>query len=265
MKLSIIGFGHMGSAIISGGLSSGVLAADDVTVWDKLPAAAEKARSLGVKVSKSCAESLNNAEVIIIAVKPADLETLAEEISGSIPKNAVIASICAGKHLDTLSRLFGADKKIVRIMPNTPALVGEGMSGICGNSKVSDDDFAKILELFRSFGRAELLPEELFDCVTAVSGSGPAYVYQFIIALINYAQSRGMTYEQAKAFAAQTVLGSAKMVLCSSEQPEQLLKNLCTPNGTTIEAIKVLDERGFSSIISDAASACEARSFDLGK
>ena len=150
-------------------------------------------------------------------------------------------------------------------MPNTPALVGEGMSAVCGNERVGSDDLEMILKLFRSFGRAEVVPEELFDCVTAVSGSGPAYVYKFIIALKSYAQGCGMTEEQAQVFAAQTVLGSAKMVLAGGEQPEALLKNICTPNGTTVEAVKVLDERSFGDIIRDAAAACERRSKELGR
>lgn len=263
MKLSIIGFGHMGSAIIAGAVKSGVLPASDVTVSEKSVENAEKARRLGVNVISDNVAAVSNSNVVIVAVRPADLESLAREIKDSIPNDTVIVSIVAGKRHETLSEFFGTDKKIVRVMPNTPALVGEGMSAVCGNKNVADDELEAILSIFRSFGRAEVLPEELFDCVTAVSGSGPAYVYSFINALKSYAENCGMTPEQATVFAAQTALGAAKMVLNSDETPAKLKANVCVPNGTTIEAVNVLDGRGFEETIKEAAKACEKRSREL--
>ena len=265
MKLSIIGFGHMGSAIIAGAVKAGVIGSGDVTVAEKSADIAEKAKKLGLNVTDNACAAVADSTVVIVAVRPADLESLAKDIAASIPTDAVIVSICAGKRLDTLNGFFGNRAKIVRVMPNTPALVGEGMSAICGNENVSKSDLALVLEIFRSFGRAEIMPEELFDCVTAVSGSGPAYVYSFINALKAYAEEQGMSPEQATVFAAQTTLGAAKMVLSVDETPAKLKANVCVPNGTTIEAVNVLDANGFEGIIKDAAKACEKRSAELAK
>lgn len=263
MKLSIIGFGHMGSAIIAGAVKAGILAACDVTVSEKNPDSAEKARQLGVNVTDDNITAVKDSKIIILAVKPADLAELAQQIKSVIPQDSVIVSICAGKRLVTLGEFFGKDLKIIRVMPNTPALVGVGMAAVCGNENVTDAELDSVLTVFRSFGCAEVLSEELFDCVTAVSGSGPAYVYSFINALKSYAEDRGMSPEQATVFAAQTTLGAAKMVLSSDETPAKLKQNVCSPNGTTIEAVKVLDERAFEDIVKDAAAACEKRSREL--
>ncbi len=258
-KLTIIGFGHMGSAIIAGALSVGVLKASDVTVSDASEENLNRAAALGVNTCAENREAVKGADTVIIAVKPNNLAGLASDIRDCIG-GAVIVSICAGKRIETLSELFGKGAKIIRVMPNTPALAGEGMAALCRSENVDDGELNYVLGIFRSFGRAEILREELFDVVTAVSGSGPAYVYAFIDGLMKYAIESGMTYGQAKVFAAQTVLGSAKLALMSDESPQKLKENVCSPGGTTIEAVKVLDGRGFEEIIQDAAKACEEKS-----
>lgn len=261
-KLAVIGFGHMGSAIIEGALGAGVVKPADVAVADASAVNLGRAKALGVKAVSDNREAVKGAETVIIAVKPNNLSELAAEIRESV-KGAVIVSICAGKRIETLRELFGEGAKIIRVMPNTPALAGEGMAALCRSENVCDGEMEYVLGIFRSFGRAEILKEELFDTVTAVSGSGPAYVYAFIDGLMKYAVESGMTPEQAKIFAAQTVLGSAKLALMSEESPQKLKENVCSPGGTTIEAVKVLDERGFEEIIRDAAKACEEKSRKL--
>ena len=264
MQLAIFGYGHMGSAIIGGALRAGCLKPSEVTVCEKSEGAAKKAAASGLRVTASAKEAAKGAKYIIAAVKPSNLPELANELDGALDKDAVIVSICAGKSIETVSGLFKT-KKIIRVMPNAPALVGEGMSALCKSSDVTDAELSDVERIFASFGKTAVLPEELFDAVTAVSGSGPAYVYAFIIALAKYAESAGMTAEQGKIFAAQTVLGSAKMVLASDESPETLKRNICTPGGTTVEAVRVLDARGFEEIIIDAAKACAARSEEMGR
>lgn len=261
-KLSLIGFGHMGGAIAAGAVASGICSPKNISVADSNPAAAERAKALGLNVV-SAKEAASSASILILAVKPSNLEELSDEIKGEIRPETVVVSICAGKKLGFIVPLFG--RKAVRVMPNTPALVGEGMSALCKRSDVTDAELSDVERIFASFGKTAVLPEELFDAVTAVSGSGPAYVYAFIIALAKYAESAGMTAEQGKIFAAQTVLGSAKMVLASDESPETLKRNICTPGGTTVEAVRILDARGFEEIIIDAAKACAARSEEMGR
>lgn len=263
MKLAIIGFGHMGSAIIAGGISAGALKANEVTAADMLEPNLENAKKLGIKVTGDNKTAVNGAEAVILAVKPNNLSELAKEIKDSVSKNAVIVSICAGKQIKTIAELFGAEAKIIRVMPNTPALVGEGMTALCANENVTEKELDSIKQIFESFGKAEVLSEELFDCVTAVSGSGPAYVYAFIDALRKYAVGAGMSEDAAKVFAAQTTLGAAKMALLSDESPEELKKKICTPGGTTVEAVKVLDDRNFEGTLIDAARACADKSNKL--
>ena len=253
----------MGSAIIAGAIKSGILSAEDVTAADKSAENLSRAATFGVSTTSDNADAVKNAEIVILAVKPSDLSELAKEICGALRPSALLVSICAGKRLAALSEMFGTDAKIIRVMPNTPALVGEGMAALCANANAADSELAVVCKIFESFGRAQVLKEELFDTVTAVSGSGPAYVYSFIDALASYAENSGMSADQAKLFAAQTVLGAAKMTLCSEDTPQKLKQSVCSPGGTTIEAVKVLDDRGFEQIIKDAAKACEEKSRKL--
>lgn len=265
MKLTIIGCGHMGSAIISGALSAGIISAGDVCAADKNCDNLKRVAALGIRTETDNAIAVSGAETVILAVKPNDLTALSDELRGAIAESTLIVSICAGKRLKTLAELFGNSARIVRVMPNTPALVGMGMAAICGNENVTEDELNSVRAIFCSFGLSETVDEELFDVVTAVSGSGPAYVYAFIEGLMNYAIGRGMSPEAAKIFSAQTVLGAAKMALTSSESPQKLKQNVCSPGGTTIEAVKVLDELGFERIIAKAARACEDKSKKLSE
>lgn len=264
MKLAVIGFGHMGSAIVQGALRAGVIATSDVYVAEKDYEARERAEKLGLYATGDISARMGGADIVLLAVKPQDLAEVCSRLRGNLKKETVAVSICAGKKIEFIEDALG-EAKIVRVMPNTPAAVGEGMSAVCGNKLCDDDDMKAVLKIFRCFGKAEIVPENLFDVVTAVSGSGPAYVYSFIAGLKNYAVSAGMNESAAVEFSAQTVLGAAKMVIESGLTVNELKKNICTPNGTTVEAVKVLDGRGFESIVADAARACEKRSAELGK
>ncbi|MCD8106713.1 MAG: pyrroline-5-carboxylate reductase [Oscillospiraceae bacterium] len=263
-KAAVIGLGNMGGAILSGIVSGGILPAEAVKGADRSEACRKKAEGLGVAAFSEAREAVNDADLVILAVKPQSLEELVAEI-GEIKKSAVIVSILAGKKISTLEGYFGVDAKIVRVMPNTPALVGVGMSGICRNGNVSDDEMSEIVGIFSSFGEAAVVDESLMDIVTGISGSGPAYVYMFIDGLIKAGIGNGMSEETAKLLAAQTVKGAAEMVLASDISPEQLKINVCSPGGTTIEAVKVLEEQGFEDTILQAVEACVEKSRVMGK
>ncbi|MCC6094909.1 MAG: pyrroline-5-carboxylate reductase, partial [Eubacterium sp.] len=158
---------------------------------------------------------------------------------------------------------FGKEVKLVRTMPNTPALVGEGMTALSPNERVTEDDLAVVEEIFQSFGRYAVVPEPMIDVVTGVSGSSPAYAFLFIEALADAAVHEGMPRGQAYTFAAQTLLGSAKMVLETGKHPGALKDMVCSPGGTTIEAVRVLEEKGFRSAVMDATIACIRKARDL--
>lgn len=264
-KLSIIGAGNMGYAILSGIIKSGICRPEEIAVADKSEPCRERAAGLGVNVFESAAQAVSGAEYVILAVKPQGFGDISKEIAPSLKKGAVITSILAGKRIETYEAAFGSDSKIIRVMPNTPAMAGMGMSGLCRNANVSDDEFNFILSVFNSFGVAREVPEELMDTVTGISGSGPAYVYMFISGLIKAAVCNGMSEQDAKIFAVQTVLGSAKLAMESEDSPEQLKIKVCSPGGTTIEAVKVFEECGLEDIIVKAVDACINRSKKLSK
>lgn len=155
--------------------------------------------------------------------------------------------------------------KIVRTMPNTPALVGEGITGVCKNELVTEEELSYICKIFSGFGKAEVLSEKLMDVVVSVSGSSPAYVFLFIEAMADAAVADGMPRAQAYKFAAQAVYGSAKMVLETGKHPGELKDMVCSPGGTTIEAVRVLEEKGFRSSVIEAMKACVKVAKELGK
>ncbi len=258
--IALLGAGNMGRAIVLGMLASGKYEAENIAAADKAEPCRLILAEKGITTFESSADATNGADIVILATKPNGLEALAGEMKSNIKDGAVLVSICAGKTIASLESLFGSDKKIVRVMPNTPAMVGEGMSALCANKNVTDDELDEIRAIFSSFGFAEVVEEEMIHTVTGVSGSGPAYAFMFIDCLAKAVVDHGMAPELAKKFAAQTVLGAAKMVLESDVSPEQLKINVCSPGGTTIEAVKVFDECDLEGIVKKAVTACIEKS-----
>lgn len=259
-QVALIGAGNMGYAILKGMLDAGLYPPQSVFVADKSAVCLERAKKLGVKVSDDAAAAVAGAKTVIFAVKPNAFAQTAEQVKDSIPADAVIVSILAGKKISVIDEALGGGRKVVRVMPNTPALVGCGMSGVCAAESVSSDDVSSVIKIFSCFGRAVQTDESMMDTVTGISGSGPAYAFMFIDAMAKSAVRHGMSEEQAKLFSAQTVLGAAKMVLESDESPEQLKINVCSPGGTTIEAVKVFEQSGLYQIVDSAIDACIEKS-----
>jgi pyrroline-5-carboxylate reductase len=203
------------------------------------------------------------AEIVILAVKPMFYESVIGEIRPVVTKEQIFISIAPGKTLRWLADQFGSsDFKIVRTMPNTPALVGEGITGVTPCEGMDDKDIQTVLTILESFGKAEVIDEHLMDVVVSVSGSSPAYVFMFIEAMADAAVADGMPRAQAYTFAAQSVLGSAKMVLETGMHPAQLKDMVCSPGGTTIEAVRVLEEKGMRSCVIEAMKACTQKAKD---
>lgn len=243
----------MGGAIIGGLIQSKLYTPEEVMVYDVYQPAVdglkEKFHITGVN---ELSDLIEEAQTIVLSVKPQILPSVLKEVGEKIAKEKLIISIAAGITLDRLEGMLTKEHKIVRVMPNTPALVGAGMAGICTNLNVSEEEKQETLEIFRSFGEAEIIPEKLIDAVVGVSGSSPAYVYMFIEALADGAVMEGMPRAQAYTFAAQAVLGSAKMVLDTKRHPGELKDMVCSPAGTTIDAVKALEENGFRATVMEA-------------
>lgn len=266
MKIGFIGGGNMGGAIIGGIVSSGLYKAEEISVVDLYKESIEKlVGKYGINDGGSNKKIAESSDILFLSVKPNVYADVIGEIKDGINEGCIIVSIAAGKSISAVEGLFGKKIKLVRVMPNTPALVGEGMAAICGNENVTDDELGKIAEIFNCFGKAEIVPEKMMDIVTAVSGSSPAFVYMFIEAMADAAVLGGMPRKQAYKFAAQTVLGSAKMVLETGMHPGELKDMVCSPAGTTIEAVAELEKQGFRSGVIEAIRVCEAKSKAMGK
>ncbi len=257
MKLGFIGCGNMAGAMIGGILKNHLIAAEEIIASTSRETTLEKVRNqFGICTTLDNREVAKEAEVLVLAVKPQYYETVIEEIKDCVNSSQIVVSIAPGKTLAWLEKKFGQPLKLVRCMPNTPALVGEGITGVCHNEKVTAEELVKVCDILRGCGQTEVLSENLMDVVVSVSGSSPAYVFMFIEAMADAAVADGMPRAQAYKFASQAVLGSAKMVLETGKHPGELKDMVCSPGGTTIEAVRVLEEKGLRSSVIEAMKAC---------
>ena len=257
MKLGFIGTGNMAGAIMGGIIKEGIISPDEIIGADILEAGRERVRKEhGIHVTADNREAAVTSEVLVLSVKPQYYEQAISEIRDCIRDEQIIVTLAPGKTLSWLEEKFGKPVKIVRTMPNTPALVGEGMTAACPNQYVTDQEKEYVLRILGAFGKVEVVPEHLIDAVVAVSGSSPAYVFMLIEAMADAAVAEGMPRAQAYEFAAQAVYGSAKMVLETGKHPGELKDMVCSPAGTTIEAVRVLEKEGFRSAVIEAMKAC---------
>lgn len=265
-KIGFIGCGNMGKAILGGLISSGLIQPGNIWVYTPSPDKVEALRQeYGINPAQSAQQVAQIADIVFGAVKPGVMLKVLGEITSSLNKETVVISVAAGVTLDSLATALGHDRKIIRAMPNTPALVNAGMTSVTPNALAGPEDIADAVTIFRSFGQAEVVSEAMIHPVVGVSGSSPAYVFMFIEAMADAAVLGGMPRQQAYQFAAQAVMGSAKMVLETGMHPGELKDMVCSPGGTTIEAVKVLEEKGFRAAVMEAMVKCMAKSERLGK
>lgn len=264
MEIGFIGLGNMARAIIGGMLDKGIVNAADISGSAKTQKTLEAVqKEYGIEVKASNVAVAAQSQVVVLAVKPQFLQNVIVEIRDMMQPDTLVISIAAGKTLGWLEECFGRKVKLVRCMPNTPALVGEGCTGVCANDAVTEEEIRYSLRLMESFGKASLVEERLMDAVGAVSGSSPAYVFLFIEAMADAAVAAGMPRSQAYGFAAQAVYGSAKLMLETGRHPGELKDMVCSPGGTTIEGVRILEENGFRGAVMDALLATVEKSRKL--
>ena len=263
MNIAFIGCGNMGGAIIAGLIRNGSAPAD-IAAADHSEAARKRAEEMyGIRTYAENAEAVQGADVVLLAVKPQFAPDVLRELQPVLTDDQLVISIIAGKKLAFLEEGLGEDKRIIRVMPNTPALIGQGMAGFCPNKNATKEDKKSAERILTAIGMAEEVPERLMDVVTSVGGSAPAFVYMFIEALADAAVLDGMPRNLAYTFAAQTVRGSAQLVLEGGKHPGELKDMVCSPGGTTIEGVRVLEERGFRAAVIEAAHAAAEKSSKL--
>lgn len=264
MKLGFVGTGNMAGAIMGGIIRAGLIPPEEIIGSDVSEAGRAKVRqAYGIPVTDQNREVAEQAEILFLSVKPQFYAAVIEEVKDMIREEQIVITIAPGKTLQWLEAQFGKQVKIVRTMPNTPAMAGEGMTAVCPNAYVSEEELNAVLRILNTFGKTEVVAEHLIDAVVSVSGSSPAYVFLMIEAMADAAVAEGMPRQQAYKFAAQAVYGSAKMVLETGKHPGELKDMVCSPAGTTIEAVRVLEERGFRSALMEAMKVCAEVSRNL--
>jgi pyrroline-5-carboxylate reductase len=254
--MGFIGLGNMAKAIIGGVLQKGLMGPNEIIGSSQTEDTRKKvADQYGIQIRSSNEAVAREADIIVLAVKPQYLKVVIADIMDSVDENKVIVSIAAGKTIKWLANEFEKPVRIIRVMPNTPALVGEGCTGLCFHGAVTEEERNLACKMMGSFGKAIVVEERLMDVVGAVSGSSPAFVFLFLEALADGAVAGGMPRKQAYEFAAQAVLGSAKLMLETGKHPGELKDMVCSPGGTTIEGVKALEEGGLRAAVLNAMEA----------
>ena len=262
--VGFIGCGNMGSAIMGGLIARSYTDADHIIAADKSTSQLEKAKEdLGIRTTTDNREAAADADILFLSVKPQFYEAVIHEIRDVVTEEKLVITIAPGWSLERLEAAFGKKLQLIRTMPNTPALVGEGNIVVSPASHVTEENLEEAMKVLRCCGKATQIPESLMDAAVAVSGSSPAYVFMMIEAMADAAVADGMPRSQAYQFAAQAVYGSAKMVLETGKHPAELKDMVCSPAGTTIEAVRVLEEKGFRSSIIEAMQACTRKTRGL--
>ena len=264
MKIGFIGCGKMGSALIQGVLAAKVSEPSDVVVFDRVAEPAEMlGTESGIRVAKNNREVVAASQVVLLCVKPEDalaaLSGASQELKGKL-----LISIVAGITIDSLQEAAGAECRVVRVMPNTAALVQKGASAYATGQGVTENDVAVVEQIFTSVGRAFHVKEALLDAVTGLSGSGPAYVYLFIEALADGGVQMGLPRDLATKLAVQTVAGAAEIVSETMMHPALLREMVTSPGGTTIAGLAELERRGVRFAVMDAVRAATLRARELG-
>ena len=263
-SIGVIGGGNMGSAMVRGIIAKGLIAPEKIVVAEKIPEKAQKlAGELGVGTASWPLE-LDPVDVLIVAVKPQDITEAVQAAGKAMDNHTLIISVAAGITLNTLQDLLPQGQPVIRVMPNTPCLIGQGASALSPGENANPKHMQTALAIFQAVGTACEVPEKYMDAVTGLSGGGPAYVYLIIEALSDAGVRQGMDRPTALMLAAQTVKGAAQLVLEDGRHPAELKDMVTSPGGTTIAGLHVMESAGLRGVLMDAVAAATARSSELG-
>lgn len=265
-KIAIIGAGNMGSAMIRGFIKSEFIEAKNITATNLTTGQLQGLRDeFEIKTTNSNIEAVTTADIVILAVKPYLIWPVITELKSALKADAIVISIATGFTLSDAAKALGENVKFARAMPNTPAQVGLGMTGIVPNGNFTTEEKNYVLDLFRTFGKAEIVDEQQLNAVTGISGSSPTLVYMMIDAMADAAVHQGLTREQGLLFAAQTVKGAAEMVLQTGKHPGELKDMVCTPGGTSIEEVYIAEKMNLRGTITAVIIAGAAKARQLNE
>jgi pyrroline-5-carboxylate reductase len=265
-KLGVIGCGNMGEALIKGIVHAGLIPKEALIVSDVREDCLKNLKNTyGVSTFSSNTEVVSKSDIIILAVKPQIIEGVLKEIAPGIKPSHLIISVAAGITVRFLAQHLGEKVKVVRTMPNTPALIQEGATALCAGKEVREEDLNVAREIFQSVGKVVVVDESLMDAVTGLSGSGPAYFLFILEAFIDAGVKMGLTREVSSLLTVQTCLGTTKLLLATSEHPAKLRDKVTSPGGTTIYGLHALEEGGVRASLISAVEAATRRSRELGR
>ncbi len=266
-RIAFVGGGRMGEAIIKGVIGSGLCGKTDISVSDTSAERLDFLKKVyGVKTFADNREMIAGADIILLCVKPQIIEKVLEDIADICGLNKLIISIAAGIKIAAIkNQLPGEAGRVIRVMPNTPAMIGEGMSAIAASQGVTDEDMADAMAIFGAVGKAVVVKEEMIDAVTGLSGSGPAFIYTVIESLADAGVKLGLARDVADLLAAQTVKGAAEMALKSGKNVGELRDMVTSPGGTTIAGLQALEQGGIREVLISAVETAAKRSKELGE
>lgn len=264
-KIGFIGAGNMAGAIIEGILRNNVAQPSELTVCDRTPEKCGRFRDRGVAAAASISDLAKASQIIFIAVKPQDYETALADLKGAMDPSKLIVTIAAGISTAYIKERIGFACKVVRAMPNTPLLLGEGATALCSAEPVSPAEFNEIKRIFEAGGMVSVLPEEKMNAVISVNSTSPAYVYLLAKSVVDGAVEQGIDAKTALELFSKTLTGSARMLMESGKTPDELVKMVASPGGTTLKALEALEEHGFENAVRDAMLRCTHRAEELGR
>lgn len=263
-KLGAIGYGNMGSAILAGAVKENIASARQIAVFDLSSDKQEECKAKGYALLGSALEVFENCEAVLVAVKPQGMEALLAQLKASKKPYPTIISIVAGYPSAKIrAQLEGVH--VVRVMPNTPLLLGCGATALAACEGTTNEELENAHSLFRGLGETCIIGEDKMNEIIAVNGSCPAFVYYYIEALARWGESVGLDYNDCLRLCAKTFEGSAKMILQGDVPPQELISRVCSPGGTTLAAMEVLKQRNADADLKAAADACTKRAYELGK
>lgn len=263
--IGFIGCGNMGKAMVEGIMKAKLVDGDHMIVSNLHPEKLQDLSNLYDFYISDNERVAKHADILFLAVKPYMYNDVITEIRDIVKDDVIVVAIAAGITIQDLYDMFQVEIKAVKAMPNTPAMVGEAMSALAFGELMDEEDREEIATIFESFGKCAEVKESMMDAVTVVSGSSPAYLFMIMEAMADAAVLEGMPRSDAYTFAAQAMLGSAKMLLETKKHPGELKDMVCSPGGTTIEAVKVLEARGLRSAIMEGMHACAEKSRKMSK
>ena len=264
-KIGFIGAGNMATAIIKGIIRNDESSKADLFVFDTDPEKVEAMKKIGVGAAESGEALTASSDIIVLAVKPQSYDAVLSALKPAANESKVFVTIAAGISIAYVRNGLGVNCPMVRVMPNTPLLLGKGATAMCRSENISDEDFEEVRKMFALSGIVEELPESQMNAIIAVNGSSPAYIYLFAKAMVDYAESVGIDPATALGLVCKTLEGSAEMLRNSGDTPKKLIEKVCSKGGTTIEAMNVLTGSGVPDIIMKAMAACTKRAEELGK